>query len=496
MLRFVLAGMASILGVLMSGESFAKSEALSKSEVRARQPFKFPVDPLSVTTMSDYDLSLLLFRNWFNYDDGRVALPDLVSSWTFDAKAGTYEFTIAEGAKWSDGKDVSPADLRQNLERAVLNKSTYGQGIEEVIDLKTFTETSKRTFKVRTRDGQPKEALFQRLGSIFLAVASPVDFPTGPGRLASNSRSLGPYRIAKADAEELVLERNPHFAGLDPRAPVAVRIRKPDPKFDLMEFLNEKTWENYVQMNSVIPAEAAKKLLSAGLPYWTRGYDRVSLVKPLGRGDALEKRRELLKALAWEFQQLEIPPQEMNVRRAKSLQPFGYPLFGESGFPKPSVKVAPGTTISVFAPDNYYGEFHRGFLEKAAAKIGVKIRWKAVPVDRFFKEFPTASEDDFLLISFGVADPEPTTWMGLLFSDNNFISFNEEDRAEFKKISGLKTKEEEVAGFKKLLEKMAFRGGYLPLFHFSTLSIGHRNLDFKSIRELDETVNFSKVIIK
>jgi hypothetical protein len=124
------------------------------------------------------------------------------------------------------------------------------------------------------------------------------------------------------------------------------------------------------------------------------------------------------------------------------------------------------------------------------------VDWKAVEVTQFYREFSTAHDTDFLLINFGVADPEPTTWMGLLFSENNFISFEEQDRVEFQKISASKSKEAEVAAYKKLLERIALRGGFLPLFHFSTLSIGQRNMNFKAIRELDETVNFSKVILE
>lgn len=99
-------------------------------------------------------------------------------------------------------------------------------------------------------------------------------------------------------------------------------------------------------------------------------------------------------------------------------------------------------------------------------------------------------------MSFGVADPEPATWMGLVFSDNNFISFDESDKQEFKRVAALASKEQEVAGFKALLKSLALRGAYFPLFHFSTLAIGQKNLNFSQIKELDETVNFAKVIVE
>ena len=86
--------------------------------------------------------------------------------------------------------------------------------------------------------------------------------------------------------------------------------------------------------------------------------------------------------------------------------------------------------------------------------------------------------------------------MGLIFSENNFISFDQTDKDEFKRVAALPSKAEEVMGFKALLKSLALRGAYLPLLHFSTLSIGHKNLNFDNIKELDETVNLGKVILE
>ena len=472
----------------------ASAESLPSNEIRARQPFKSPVDPLTVTTMSDYDISLLLFRTWFNYDDGRIAQPDLISKWTFDEKNGAYTFTISSNAKWSDGSSVVPDDLLANLKRAIQSNSTYGLGVNEVVDISTFKALSKSQFTLRTKNGKPQEALFQRLGSIFLAVASPTDFSSSSTKLATNKRTLGPYMLSSVSPDELQFRPNPYFVNSNAKGPATIKIRKPDPEFDLMRFLEGKTWENYVQLNTIIPKQAAQKLLSSGLPYWTRGYDRVSVLKPLGTGRELQNRREILKALAYEFQALELPRLEMNVKRAESLQPFGYPLFQKLKYGKHAFKTV--GEISVLAPNNYYGEFHRQYLEQSARKLGIKLKWQAVEIAQFYKEFPTASNYDFLLINYGVADPEPTTWMGLLFTANNFISFDEADLAAFKRISSAGSKTAEVTEYKDLLESIAFRGGYLPLFHFSTLSIGQKQMSFKAIGELDETVTFSKVIFE
>ena len=412
-MRFLIRVVATGVTVIMSQNvNSSPNLDLPKNEIRARQPFKYPIDPLMVTSMSDYDLSLILFRTWFDYDDGRMAKPDLISSWKFDSASGAYEFTIASDAKWSDGNSVTPDDLKRNLLRAVANNTTYGHGIAESIDLSSFKITSDQTFSLRTKDGKTSESFFQRLGSIFLAVAPPVDFSSDARRMKSNLVSGGPFIMSKQSADELDFVRNQAYSSGNQKRAVSIKIRKPDAKFDLMNFLDQKSWENYVQLTTIIPEEAAKKLIKSGLPHWTRGHDRVSVLSPLGTGEGLAEKREILELLGWELQTVSIPKSELNVVRAESLQPFGYPLFDPVKLPKPKIKLKAGKTVSVFAQDNYAGEFHKKIILEAANKIGLKIKWVAVEPTKFYEGFQNNTEFDFLLINFGVADPEPTTWDG------------------------------------------------------------------------------------
>lgn len=462
------------------------------NEIRARQAFKFPLDPMNVVTMSDYDLSLLMFRNWFNFDNGRSVLPDLISAWKFDSKQGEYEFMILPEAKWSDGKSISPNDLFLNLQRVIESGSPYAQAISEIIDLSSFKSLSNFSFCLKTKSGKPTDAFFQRMGSIFLAVASPEDFGD-PNQLSSNKFSGGPYKLVANSDAELIFDRNPYFKPLVPQPAKLIRIRRPNPEFNIFEFLDGRTWENYVQVSTLIPPEAASKLTINELPFWTRNNDRVSVLKPLGSGPKLEKLRAILKALAHELGNSVVPQSPMNVQRAYSLQPTGYPLFQTIDFPKPTVSEFNSETITILAAANDIGEFHRQFIIDAANRIGVHVDWRATEVSEYYKRSGTTTDYDFLLLSYGVADPEAATWMAFLFSDKNFITFTPEDRQEYARISASETSAKTISGYKGLLEKIALEGGYVPLFHFSTLSIGQKGMSFKAIRELDETVNLSKI---
>lgn len=464
-------------------------------ELRVRRAYSMPVDPLSVATMPDYDISLLLFRTWFNYDEGRLALPGLIRSWSFDAKTGIYSFHVDPNAKWSSGNKITPDDLLANLKRAVRNDTSYGHAVESIVDLSSFKVTSVDKFQIKTKDGRPNEAFFQRLGSIFLAVAAPSDFPKdNVGKLMSNKVSGGPYVLKSSTEGLLEFVPNPLFNNARSNAPSKILIKKPEDDFEIMDFLNGKTWENLVQLTTILPPEAVKKVLSEKLPFWTRGHDRVSLLKPVGQGDLLKKRRRVLQAIAFYFSSFNFSPSELKVKKAESLQPVGYPLTQKLVYSKSQEKT-PNSEIKILRPANYYGEFHEKILESVLQKAGVKAIWKSVPQKVYFK---TASEDqtiDFVLLNFGVADPEPTTWMSLIF-DQRMVDFDESDHEAFRKVSATGAREVEIGKYKNILESIAARGGYLPLFHFSTLAIARKGMSFKHLSELDETVDYSKVVFE
>jgi hypothetical protein len=126
---------------------------------------------------------------------------------------------------------------------------------------------------------------------------------------------------------------------------------------------------------------------------------------------------------------------------------------------------------------------------------GVKVSWDIMPFPKYVENLSKTETHDIILLNFGVADPEPATWMSLI-RDAKFVAFDAKDLKDFESALKIENKSESISRFKELLKEVMKKGGYAPLYYGSTLALGHKGLSFKQMRELDETVNLSKVIFE
>ena len=476
--------------------SNAIAEIISPT-IRVDEKPALPMDPIKIQTMADYDLQLCLYRTWFEYDPARKAKAGIISDWNFDVKRGVYRFTVSSDSKWSDGSPILPIHLIKNLQRAAILKTSYGEAIQSIIKLESAKQLDATHFELETQNHQSSEQFFQRMGSSFLAPVHPDDWDEN-FRLKDNRLTSGPYRIKTSDSQGLLLESNQYDnISLNTR-PESVEIHF-QPMTDLALFVEGKTRANVMQSSTLMPIDLAEKVKDRKLPFWTRGHDRVSKLIPLGKEGSLEIRRKIALGLGAVWADLPIGPTPFNAKKATSLQPPGYPLLTEIDF-RPFLKnfSAPKKTIKIVAQKTPQNEYQTPLLEMAFQKIGIQVNWiwgnSFVEINNLIAK---NSDIDFWLASVGVADPEPTTWMALVINEGSpFVETTSADVLAFKKIAKLSSKEEEVKGFQSLLREIALRGSYVPLFHFSSLSLGQPGISFENIRELDETVDYSKLIIK
>jgi len=470
----------------------AKSEVSTVKELRIQNHVDLPFDPLLLKSMAEYNFALLITRNWFEYDEGRKPLPGIVTSWTFNSEKGTYSFSISKDAKWSDGTQITAADLKFNLDRAIHLKTSYGQSIASLVDLSTYKEISSAEFQIATRDKKPSTSFFERMGSVFLSIVNPKDVDPSTLKVKSNQRSAGTFVIQSSDEVATVMVPNRYFP---PGKNTADRIllgHKAN-AFDIDRFLDGKSWENLSQFTSFVPASWEQKIKKNKLPYWTRGHDRISLFRP-GYGPRAERGRQVIKAINSVFcdykEKTKLP---FNVVRSYSLQPESYPLHhekvacGNSKFPAEKIKIL-ATEIPAF-------DFHKEILNDFFNSKGVEVTWDVLPFPKYVEALGKTENHDIIFLNFGVADPEPATWMSLI-RDAKFVSFDAKDLKEFESVLKIESKSESISRFKELLKDTMKKGGYAPLYFGSTLALGHKGLSFKQMRELDETVNLSKVIFE
>lgn len=481
-----------LIGVSMASVVEAKSEMSSNKELRIQNQLKLPFDPLQLKSMAEYNFALLVTRNWFEYDEGRKPLPGIVEKWTFDSTKGSYTFQISKDAKWSDGTQITASDLKFNLERAVRLGTSYGKSIASLVDLTKYKEKSPTEFQIETRDKKPSTSFFERMGSVFLAIVSPSDVDLSTMKVKTNKKSSGPFKVQSSEGEAIVLVPNQFF----PRTPnSADRIKLGiEPKiFELDTFLEGKSWENVAQFTSFVPSSWEQKILTKQLPYWTRGHDRVSLFRP-GFGQKATRGQQIIRAIGASFcRYTEKKKLPFNVARAYSLQPEAYPLHHD--------KLAcederfPSGKVSILATDTPLVQFHMEILNDFFKERGLTVSWDLVPFPKYIDGISKTEDHDIIFLNFGVADPEPSTWMSLI-RDAGFVSFDAQDLKQFDSILKVENKADSIAHYKTLLKSVQKKGGYVPLYYASTLALGHKGLSFKHMRELDETVNLSKVIFE
>lgn len=69
------------------------------------------INPVTARTQADRDLAALIFSGLVALGPDGTYRPDLASSWTVDARATTWTFTIRPDARWQDGEPVTSDDV-------------------------------------------------------------------------------------------------------------------------------------------------------------------------------------------------------------------------------------------------------------------------------------------------------------------------------------------------------------------------------------------------
>jgi MarR-like DNA-binding transcriptional regulator SgrR of sgrS sRNA len=477
--------------ILVVIATISAKEPMEK-DLRVRLSYHLPIDPLAIKSMADYDLALCLSDTWFEYDDSRKTKANLITEWSFDEKKGVYKFSVNKQRKWSNGETLKAGQLIWNILRAYKLKAQYGLAIAGIVDLDAITSPDDQTIILKTKDHKTSESFFQRMGGQPMAVIHQSDVDPKTLELRSNKVTIGPYSISHINPDSIEMQKNAYFPMTNKLAPSVIHVKPVEKDFYLSTFLNEKTWENIIQVNTFLSEESAQLLSKNKLPIWTRGHDRVSLLKP-NNSKTIESSRKVLFALNDKMHLKKFEGLPLNVSKANSLQPLGYPLFDQLPLTRREGKLP--HQVKILITNSESSESQMKLLTPIFKELSIDVSWDIKIKSDFVKLFYEDGKYDFVLFDFGVADPEPATWIGII-TTNAFIYLEKEDIEKFQRASHITKIEEEVSAFKVLLKKSFEKGNYLPLFHFSTLSIGHKNIDFKNIRELDETVNYSKINIQ
>jgi peptide/nickel transport system substrate-binding protein len=146
-------------------------------------------------------------------------VPGLAQSWSVDKDGKIWDFTLAQGHRFSDGRIVDAAAVKFSFDRLLEiakgpNEDYPAIGSTEVRDANT----------VRFVLAYPFAPFLASLASCAGEVVDPavmayaVDKDFAQGYLSTHSMGSGPYRVASVEkGQQIILEPNPYFNGPAPR---------------------------------------------------------------------------------------------------------------------------------------------------------------------------------------------------------------------------------------------------------------------------------------
>ena len=242
-----------------------------------------PITTSALAMGSNWQVLEGLYR--FNMADYSVS-PALAAGDPVKVSDTEYEITLRDGAKFSDGTDVTAADFVSSYERATGEKSIYRQFFTFVDsvsakDDKTVTITLKHPFA----------ALKDRLVNVRVVPSSMDD-----EALKAKPVGTGPYKYENITATEITAVPNEHYNGNQPATVATLKWQSlKDDSARLAAAIG-----GTIDVMEAVPASAQDQLKSAGWNVESKpGYGNPFLMFNTQKApfDKPEVRRAILKAI-------------------------------------------------------------------------------------------------------------------------------------------------------------------------------------------------------
>lgn len=474
-------------------------------DLRVFNDFNLPLDPAHLVTMSEYNLSLCLFRSMFELDEASMPISHILESWDYSDQTHSYTFKIKDDITWSDGKPLNSNDLSFSILRLKTAAPGHYSSISnlidgilskdnEIISHSGIINKSAKSLTIKVK--KPGIDLFKRLTAVFIPIVREDQVDPKSKKIINHNVSLGPYIInnKEGNKDTLVLDKNQLFYYKHSKMPIRVEMRKyPSSPLNLSAFGTKDMWANIALDRAFVKTHVWNSLKDQGWSMWTRPIDRVMLLIPTKAGIRDTSMRELIQFLGYYIQNNPIDFKKyVGIQKASSLQPPGFILHKTIEYKKADIpKKFLNKKLKLAVVNNQLpGEL----ITKVIEDSGLKLEVQYFPIAELASK-TNSEEFDLILTAFGAADPDPVTWLSLVLESQ--VSFVGDWEGKLKnKFQALK-KETDIpkqhASLKEMIYQSAQDGYYIPLAHFSSIAIADKNLSLKSIRQSDETVDISKI---
>src|SRR5690606_29448163 len=221
-----LSGLAARLAAALVAAAFG---AVATAQQGGRAVVSFQVDVSTLDPAIGYDwqnwsIIKSIFDGLMDYEPGSTNLkPHLAESYAVSEDGRTYTFTLREGVKFHNGREVVAEDVKYSIER-VLDPATQspGQGFylsiagaQEFIDGEADEVVGIRVIDDRTIEfttSEPDASFLHKLGLNFAHVVPREAVEAAGGDFGHQPVGTGAFRLREwVLGQRLVLERNPDY---------------------------------------------------------------------------------------------------------------------------------------------------------------------------------------------------------------------------------------------------------------------------------------------
>ncbi len=467
--------------------STAKESHSPMKSVRTYLGFSQNVDPASIVTMADLEISMALASPLVAFDNERQVVAALAQTWTI-LPPNKIIFTLRANLKWSDGSPITAGEYKRSLERARIK---YGPDLKALFDtIETIQAKDDRTLEFTTKGDVAKSGLLLKL--------------TEPmyGLLATSSddldlsKSSGPFVLKNKSADELTLASNSNWYAHESEMPALVEIRRPNGDQGTIGAFENDSWPNLVSVSSLMSTEIHERLKGLGYKTWQRSLDKVyglfASKRFLREGGAA-----VMRKLARDLDRAALLNGVSGYAVADQFFPRGYILYSSqpAKIEQSELKKRDRIKIAAFLSPTLGNMMKE--LEVETQKISkATVLTDAPPVAKS-EEILKKGDFDILAMSLAVADPNFEGAMSfyiereppMIQSTPGEMNFAEQMRV----ARGLPSSDQRAEKMRAIMLKAQEAGFFVPLFHFSSLAVAKPGLDLSQVPNSDEIVPFAKV---
>lgn len=448
------------------------------------------IDPAHVLTMPELELSNALSSTLVIFNESREIVSALAERW--ESSGTQLKFTFRPGLKWSTGEAIRAEEFKSSLDRA---RSLYGDELQALFnEVEKIEAPDDRTIVFIPKKGASVHSILQKLTEPMYGLVT-----AKKDKTPDLTRSSGPYSLASATKEQLVLKRNSNWFGFNSKMAPEVHLRPPSQNVNQVESFASDPWANFVVGSSIQRQATRDQFTKAGYGIWERTLDKLFAIYPSKQfvangGDQLMKK--LNAALKPDAFMVGLS----GYTEADQFYPRGYILWERERKKDGDIELPRKfKTLRMIIPSSYKALNIKESLPKAIEKLtGTKVEAEYVALSDL-ESYMKKQDYDLLATGMAIADPNFEGAVSYFIErDPPFIPSTPTNDLS-KKVAAARTEsnmDDRASSFRTIISEAQRVGHVAPLYHFSSFSVAKPELDLSGVPSGDETILFSKVRMK